>query len=461
MGMAASQARLIGLAARKSDLEYQGQQINQERTILSQQVTELYNTLLDLQVPTPPSTDEFTTIQYVGSIGATLMTIDSKCIKPSSDGTFNITVSVDDYGHNLEADINQAKIGKTQSIPAFDKIMPSSFEVNASNPTGYMNPIDSTTTPKAGTHYIKDSNTNTYKLATQEDLNNSSNTFYEYSTTLQDPNAEGVICNTIVKEEDIYKYWVLENGNAKKATTADFVENGGLYYLNPSVDYYEPGSSEQYPIPDAAKYKVNGCTAYSLDTAPISEEQKKNYIEAINNSGLKNTSLENYDADDFYIYFSDNKTNFVLKNDVDNNSDGWATTYNYIPNGEFKRSITYENCILTFDASNGRITGISMPILDQDGNNAGYRTMDVEAQEVTDSKAYEDAMASYQYAQYEYDKKQQDINAKTENIQRQDRTLELRLTRLDNSRKMIETEYDAVKKVCEKNIDISFKTFNG
>ena len=46
MGMAASQARLLTLQARQSDLEYQGQQINQERSVLSQQVTALYNSLL-------------------------------------------------------------------------------------------------------------------------------------------------------------------------------------------------------------------------------------------------------------------------------------------------------------------------------------------------------------------------------------------------------------------------------
>ena len=39
MGLAASQARLLSLQARQSNLEYQGQQINQERTILSQQCT--------------------------------------------------------------------------------------------------------------------------------------------------------------------------------------------------------------------------------------------------------------------------------------------------------------------------------------------------------------------------------------------------------------------------------------
>ena len=37
MGMAASQARYLALVARKSNCEYEGQQINQARTVLSNQ----------------------------------------------------------------------------------------------------------------------------------------------------------------------------------------------------------------------------------------------------------------------------------------------------------------------------------------------------------------------------------------------------------------------------------------
>ena len=82
MGMSASQARLLSLQARQSNLEYQGQQINQERTILSQQCTALYNSLLSMTVPTPPSTADYTYVQYTGSDGATKYTFDSSSVKP-------------------------------------------------------------------------------------------------------------------------------------------------------------------------------------------------------------------------------------------------------------------------------------------------------------------------------------------------------------------------------------------
>ena len=86
MGMSASQARLLSLQARQSNLEYQGQQINQERTILSQQCTALYNSLLSMTVPTPPSTSDFTSIQYTGQNGATTYSFNASDVNPGSDG---------------------------------------------------------------------------------------------------------------------------------------------------------------------------------------------------------------------------------------------------------------------------------------------------------------------------------------------------------------------------------------
>lgn len=55
MGLAASQARTLALNARKSDLEYQGQQVNQQRTILSNQTETFYQKILALQVPNAES----------------------------------------------------------------------------------------------------------------------------------------------------------------------------------------------------------------------------------------------------------------------------------------------------------------------------------------------------------------------------------------------------------------------
>lgn len=64
MGMAASQARYLGLTARKTNVEYEGQQINQARTALANQSANTFNDLLALEVPTAPSTQDFTELKY-------------------------------------------------------------------------------------------------------------------------------------------------------------------------------------------------------------------------------------------------------------------------------------------------------------------------------------------------------------------------------------------------------------
>ncbi len=65
MGMAASQARFLGLTARKSNVEYQGQQVNQQRTSLSNESANLYNQMMELNVPTPPTTSDYYKTYYV------------------------------------------------------------------------------------------------------------------------------------------------------------------------------------------------------------------------------------------------------------------------------------------------------------------------------------------------------------------------------------------------------------
>lgn len=70
MGMAASQARFLGLTARKNNVEFEGQQVNQQRTALSNQSANYYNDLLGMSVPIPPSVDDYTKTVYTFEDGA-------------------------------------------------------------------------------------------------------------------------------------------------------------------------------------------------------------------------------------------------------------------------------------------------------------------------------------------------------------------------------------------------------
>lgn len=93
MGMAASQARYLALVARKSNCEYEGQQINQARTALSNQSANLFNQMLGLQVPIPPSTQDFTKTQYSYTDGLNSSTISSwqQLATPEEDYNYVVT----------------------------------------------------------------------------------------------------------------------------------------------------------------------------------------------------------------------------------------------------------------------------------------------------------------------------------------------------------------------------------
>ena len=70
MGMAASQARFLGLTARLNNVEFEAQQIHQQRTALSNKSASYYTDLLGMSVPTAPSVEEYTKTVYTFNDGA-------------------------------------------------------------------------------------------------------------------------------------------------------------------------------------------------------------------------------------------------------------------------------------------------------------------------------------------------------------------------------------------------------
>ena len=85
MGMAASQARFLGLTARQNNVEYEGQQVNQQRTTLANQSANYYNQLLGMAVPTPPSTSDFTKTVYTFEDGNLSNSITSLIAQPNGE----------------------------------------------------------------------------------------------------------------------------------------------------------------------------------------------------------------------------------------------------------------------------------------------------------------------------------------------------------------------------------------
>ena len=77
MGMSASQARFLSLTARKTNVEYEGQQINQQRTTLSNESSNYYSQLTSMAVPVPPSTADYTKVTYTFADGNEKNTVTS------------------------------------------------------------------------------------------------------------------------------------------------------------------------------------------------------------------------------------------------------------------------------------------------------------------------------------------------------------------------------------------------
>jgi hypothetical protein len=104
--------------------------------------------------------------------------------------------------------------------------------------------------------------------------------------------------------------------------------------------------------------------------------------------------------------------------------------------------------------STGRIISITLHPGEDD-----EVTYAISTNTVTDQAKYDDAMNQYEYDKAKYDQSIQEINAKIEIIQAEDKNLELRLKQLDTEQDAIQTEMDAVQKVIEKNTESTFKTF--
>ena len=120
MGMAASQARYLGLTARKTNCEYEGQQINQARTALANQSANLFNRLLDLEVPVAPKTTDYTEVQYSYTDGENESVIDSWQQLSYADPNYNYIVN-----HYYYADVytGSQKLLNDPQVRTRDKVI--------------------------------------------------------------------------------------------------------------------------------------------------------------------------------------------------------------------------------------------------------------------------------------------------------------------------------------------------
>lgn len=285
MGMSASQARLLSLEARQSNLEYQGQQINQERTILSQQCTALYNSLLSMTVPTPPSTTDFTTVQYSGQDGATKFTLGT--VTPENGGTYNVEIQYAKNGTALKGGSFANVI--TYNVPEY--LTGTAVDTKYTTPTtiSYFKSEDEVQSPEIGSEYFDDQEIMHSVLNETEANDFKGAEFYYFS-------AKG-----FVKAENYEKAKELGNGVAYVATTIGEVNK--KYPEYDWSEYKSPTGDENKLVHE--DYTYNQTQASYVEGGITKEEFDNNTYYDKNGNKIDFKSLGEAvgkDSDGKYVY---------------------------------------------------------------------------------------------------------------------------------------------------------------
>jgi len=431
MGMSASQARLLSLTARQSNLEFEGQQINQQRTNLSSQSANYYNNLLSISVPTPPSTDDYTKISYSFTIGGNSATI-GQVLPQDSNGKYLVSYTTnlstigiqENSAYKISAAVN-TKTGKDTPVVAAD-----AYDENKQ-------------------YYIqsfrKDSQNGTSTILTNKSSSYTDARAVESGATYYDSKGYQVDSATALnagKLKDGYTVLVAKQSEETGYSTDDVKLSDATSFSKAQTagesikEFTENTSSDNT---GTAQIKTMAATNGDSFSTVGSD-----YKEAFLNAGI--------DPDEYYQYTASSGVRFAKKEDVEtsaNNSNTTVTTY-AVASLSKSQTDTLKDSQVEFDSA-GRISTVT----DSDGNNYAMT-----ANTETDNDAYENAYNKYTYDQYVYDQKQNDINAHIKILQAQDKNLELRLSQLNTEHSAIQTEIEAVSKVLSKNIETSFKTFN-
>ena len=416
MGMAASQARFLGLTARKTNVEYEGQQINQQRTTLSNQSANYYNQLLGMSVPVPPSVSDYTKTVYSFQDGSMNCNITS--LTAQKGGTYLVS-----YTSSWTDDFSAVSAG-------------SSIITRSGSDSAYKYSIGAKELRELNDYETDTDFTKEYsENYTSVTIDNK-----KYSLTKSD---EGT-------GKDVVKY-TYNDGTSEKTI---YVDNTGKCYKD---------ANKQNVIDNATAKKTATITKYSgndeylksLSSDNLNKlmQEEEEYIKVLN---------EKYGEGTWLVRYLQNTTNgeyepyFYKKEDIERsefNANG--SSLSYIPAYKIgSAQVTKETRGVQAQIeqdSTGRLINITFS---EEGVTFALTT-----NTITDQAAYDDAMNQYEYDKYQYDQSIQEINAKIEIIQSEDKNLELRLKQLDTEQDAISNEMEAIQKVIDKNTESTFKTF--
>ena len=435
MGMAASQARYLGLAARKTNCEYQGQQINQARTALANQSAELWNQMLGLSVPTVPDQTNYTKTQYSFSDGQNAYEIIDMVPSDEEDG-YNYTVKYRYY----EDTVNGVEVANTNPQVYAD--------VSASKTENQTIDVDGTGKVTYGGVEFTEVTDETQASIIKADLI-----------------SKGVLAESQVNQP-LYKagsnYYV---GALPTATT----DTATIY--KHGVGNYKLGNSKATALTVADVQKDPNLAAALLKIAQDNPDTKMAAaIEAAYNgtvSAYPNDTSWNDAIGNIYTYTKNGTVYYATKEELDISRtsfrednrtevsaiDKQKSLKQYYTLQQKEEKVETTRALMDDASGTGRFSSVKLK---------NYNTaFNLNTETATNEEAYNQAMNQFYYDTQVYNKKNADINAKTSIIQQQDRTLELRLKQLDTEHNALQTEMEAVKKVITKNVEDTFKTFNG
>lgn len=510
MGMAASQARYLALTARKTNTEWEGQQINQARTALANQSANLFNRLLSMEVPNPPKQTDYTEVQYSYSDGDNEAVIEKWDKLSTNNDQYNYAVT-----HYYMADIFTGAIKQLQDPQVqFDDVLKKMQYDPAT-----------TTVEKEGTGIKVTYQINNYpydekyhEKITQDMIDSDeklANEVKSFETAIGLAKSDGTLnTDAVYGYQDTSGTWhffianeytkttqaTVDADEAKKQALTKFETENKLLNADGSLSYdgiydYKGNDGTWHFTVDKNTTAQSFMRAYdNVDYSTVSNEpsyvgnsklteldkliaDKERGIDQVAelaqilrdcpNDNLKkyihfdeNGNLI-YEGKGIYTFDLNGKTYYTTKDDLLYSVNSQTTDLNGIDtqgklayyNATYitKKIKETNNALLETDG-NGRFTSVKF-----DNDSLTY-TLNFE--EVTDEAAYQDAMNKYLYDKAQYEKTIADINAKTSIIQKEDRTLELRLKQLDTEQNALATEMDAVKKVIKDNVEKTFKTFS-
>ncbi len=518
MGMAASQARYLALTARKTNTEWEGQQINQARTALANQSANLFNRLLNLKVPNAPKTTDYTELQYSYSDGDNDSVLEEWHQLSDKNSDYNYVVK-----HYYYADIftGAKKMLSDPQVQVGDVLKEIQYHKDTANISYDTNKVTVTyklPTKEEGTTItydkIKDpdvaANPNLSKalkdfgkaknmalnaegLPSTDNiygyLDESTNTWHFFLANIQEKDYTHITQDMVKADPNLQLYlkangYLDESGNlnAKNVyglstvdgdkTTWEFITDGDgtkstvVRYIGNSVDdkdysmaYNVPKFVGNSKLTELSELIVNDEVDQVADLAQILRDCPESSVNKYLSFDKEGNIV--YNGEGIYTFELNGKTYYTTRSDLDNSVglpydptkpiDAQAKLAYYNASYIEKKIEETNNALLETD-SQGRFKTVKF-----DDDSIVY-SLNVET--VTDEAAYQDAMNHYLYEKEKYEKTIADINAKTSIIQKEDRTLELRLKQLDTEQLALKTEMDAVQKVIKDNVEKTFKTFS-